>query len=81
MARGLAILTTRVGAVESVVDESNGWFVAPGDSVGLANTLRNIIHSDRNLIKQKQQNSQKRITSFLWENIADSTINHIANKH
>lgn len=81
MARGLAILTTRVGAVEAVVDESNGWLVAPGDSIELANNLRAIIHSDRNLIKQKQENSRKKITSFLWENIADSTINHIANKH
>jgi glycosyltransferase involved in cell wall biosynthesis len=35
MARGLAVLTTDVGAISSVVNQDNGWFVKPGNSQDL----------------------------------------------
>jgi len=77
MARGLAILTTRVGAIESVVDESNGWFVQPGSSDSLRKTLEGILSSDLVVISNKREASLQRIRLFSWDKIAAQTIEKI----
>jgi len=77
MARGLAIVTTRVGAIESVVDESNGWFVQPGNSESLRTTLRQILASSAETIHLKKEASRKRISLFRWDKIAERTIEKI----
>jgi len=77
MARGLAILTTRVGAIESVVDESNGWFVEPGSSDSLRRTLETILSYDLSDISAKREASLQRIRLFSWDKIAAQTIEKI----
>jgi len=77
MARGLAILTTPVGAIESVVDQENGWLLEPGNVQQLADALQSIIESTPEEIQIKQQASLKRITKFTWENIAKQTAEAI----
>ncbi len=69
MARGLAVLATPVGAVETVVNNENGWLVKPGDVKELTDTLRQIIHADPAVIRERQMNARKKIESFLWENV------------
>jgi glycosyltransferase involved in cell wall biosynthesis len=77
MARGLAILTTPVGAVESVVDGRNGWLIEPGNVRELADTLLSIIQSKPEEIYAKQQASLERIALFTWDNIARRTSDSI----
>lgn len=77
MARGLAILTTRVGAIESVVDESNGWFVEAGNSNALRQSMEEILSSDLTIISNKREASLQRIGQFSWDKIAAQTIGKI----
>lgn len=77
MARGLAIVSTPVGAIEAVVDESNGWLISPGNSTQLQETLEKIILSDVSRIRNKQENSLTKISNFLWDKIGTQTIEKI----
>lgn len=78
MARGLAILATDVGAVRSVVNEENGWFVEPGDTKALTQLLQMIIQSDPKEIQARQKSSCTRIHSFHWSKIAEITASKIS---
>jgi len=80
MARGMAVLTTRVGAIESVVSQDNGWFVEPGNSVDLANRMSEIISTNRHAIDQKKEASAQRIAAYTWDRIAAITAGQIAAK-
>lgn len=77
MARGLAILTTRVGAIESVVKEDNGWFVEPGNVTDLIACMKTIINCDRGIISDKKICSVQMIRSFSWNHIAAITAEKI----
>jgi glycosyltransferase involved in cell wall biosynthesis len=77
MARGLAILATPVGAVESVVDQYNGWLIEPGNIQQLSDTLLSILHSKPEEIYLKQQASLERINMFTWDHIARRTSESI----
>jgi glycosyltransferase involved in cell wall biosynthesis len=77
MARGLAIVATPVGAIESVVDNENGWLIQPGNVHELAGILTNIIASSPAEIARKQEASLRRIASFTWDNIARQTAESI----
>jgi glycosyltransferase involved in cell wall biosynthesis len=77
MARGLAILATPVGAVESVVDQQNGWLIEPGNVQNLADTLLSILQLTTEEIQIKQIASLNRITEFTWDNIARQTVEAI----
>ena len=77
MARGLAILATPVGAVQAVVDESNGWLVTPGDANALAQCIQSINHMTKVDLAEKQHASLLRIRQFTWEEIARLTIKQI----
>jgi glycosyltransferase involved in cell wall biosynthesis len=78
MARGLAILATDVGAVASVVDDKNGWFVTPADSAALTGKLLGILHGEKSEIESRRHASILRIKEFTWEKIAALTANRIA---
>ncbi len=78
MARGMAILTTPVGAIESVVDRSNGWLVIPADSSSILTTLKEIVEMSSSGLLAKRENSLKKIRYFIWENIASQTQHEIA---
>lgn len=76
MARGLAIVATPVGAVQSVVDDQNGWLIEPGSVQALVDVLSTIIRSPQD-ISPKQLASIHRIVSFTWDNIARQTAESI----
>lgn len=80
MARGLAVVTTPVGAIEAVVNEENGWLVNPGDEKDLHNTLLRIISTSHSEIGSKQNKSREKIERFLWENIAGLTSDNIVTR-
>jgi glycosyltransferase involved in cell wall biosynthesis len=77
MARGLAIVATPVGAIESVVSDENGWLVEPGNVEAIAAALTNILESSPEELIRKRQASLLRITSFTWDNIARQTAESI----
>lgn len=77
MARGMAVITTRVGAIESVVDESNGWFVEPGNSDSLRDALHQILSGPAEIITRKKEASRQRISLYSWDKIAAQTIEKI----
>jgi glycosyltransferase involved in cell wall biosynthesis len=77
MARGLAILATPVGAIESVVDQRNGWLIEPGNVDTLARLLLQVIQSKPEEIHEKQKASLERIRLFTWDNIARQTAESI----
>jgi glycosyltransferase involved in cell wall biosynthesis len=77
MARGLAIVATPVGAVESVVDQSNGWLIEPGNVSALHQVITSIIEMPAEEIRKKQQASLERIALYTWDNIARQTIDSI----
>lgn len=78
MARGLAVLATPVGAVESIVDEANGWLIEPGDSSVIVQSLNNISKMDRGSLSLKQLNSLNKIKLLTWDSIARETISSIS---
>ncbi len=80
MARGLAVVTTRVGAIESVVDEHNGWFVKPGNSSELRDLLQRIIEAEPSEIEAKKHVSAQRIQDFTWDKIAALTATKLSEK-
>jgi glycosyltransferase involved in cell wall biosynthesis len=77
MARGLAVLATPVGAVESIVDHDNGWLIEAGNVEILYRCLVDIVEMSRDDLKQKQETSLSRIQTYTWERIAQSTAEHI----
>jgi glycosyltransferase involved in cell wall biosynthesis len=73
MARGLAILTTDVGAIASVVSEENGWFVQPGDEKTLRAALLTVLGESADKLLIRQKTSLQRIRQYSWEKIASDT--------
>lgn len=58
MARGLAVVTTPVGAVEDIIrDGETGLLVQPGDSLGLADALERVV-SDETLRRRLGENAR-----------------------
>jgi glycosyltransferase involved in cell wall biosynthesis len=80
MARGLAVLATPVGAVESIVDEANGWLIEPGDSRVIVQSLNNISEMDRGSLLLKQLNSLNKIKLLTWDSIARETTSRISDR-
>lgn len=67
MARGNAVVATKVGAVECLVDEKCGWLINPGKEEELFQILMSIIGEDKEIILQKKKLALKRVSSdFVW---------------
>ena len=79
MARGLAILTTPVGAIPSMVDETNGTFVKPADAGELERAMRKWMDLSSDEMRAMQKASLDRVHSFRWPGIAQRTAEAISN--
>lgn len=78
MASGLAILSTRVGAVDVMVSEKNGWLIPPLDVGALTGMLRLIFSLSPQEITAKKRNSLEKVKAhFLWEAIIQQEIEAI----
>jgi len=67
MARGLAIIATKVGAVPLLVNEDNGWLIEPKETSQL---LKSIIDADLSVLDKKKSKSLSKIKSFDWVQIS-----------
>lgn len=66
MARGLAVISTDVGAVSLLVSSENGWMVEPGDVQSLVAVFHDISKLDSQLLVQKKKASRELIENFVW---------------
>ncbi len=66
MARGLAIITTDVGANGSLANEANALLVEPGSSKSLRETIEQLRSSDALSILDMKRASRRHIESFVW---------------
>lgn len=70
MARGLAVIAKDVGAVEMLVDETNGLLIPPLKTEQLKNALLSFIEMEQHLLQKLKLNSVVKIeTDFLWDKL------------
>ncbi len=80
MARGLAILATDVGAVEFIVDESNGRIIPPLNQVLLEKGILDFLSLPKLELKKMKQNSLTKVQNeYLWEKISALILKRIGN--
>jgi len=78
MARGLAIISTNVGAIPSQISTENGWLIEPGNKKMLYNTMKNAIMMDTKVLAAMKLKSIKKIESnFLWKKVIQNLITNI----
>lgn len=78
MASGLAVIASGVGAIEDLVDESNGWIVPPGDGQALRRAMVAAMSSAGDSIAEKREASMSKVRQhFLWHRVASQTIKNI----
>ncbi len=71
MSYGMAILTTNVGGIPSIVKENqNGFMVEPGDKQGLTVRLAELI-GDKSLRQRFGQQSKTMVDSYYAENVGN----------
>ncbi len=78
MASGCAILATNVGAVNVMVDKTNGWLIPPLNEKEIEDKLIEIMKTDGKEIGQKKKISVNRVKeNFMWDKIIVKEINSI----
>ncbi|WP_258176616.1 glycosyltransferase family 4 protein [Marinilabilia salmonicolor] len=78
MASGCAIIASDVGAVSEQVDSNNGILIEPGNKNQLKNAMINMLNMDNeNLLKMKKISVDRIKEKFLWEQVAERTIQEI----
>lgn len=80
MARGMAIIATRVGAIPNMVTDQNAILIEPGNISMLRTAIREMATMPDAQLCAMQKASIERVRSeFRWEVIADKTIRAIRN--
>lgn len=68
MARGLCCIATDVGAINSVVDPSNGILIEPGNTKALAEAMKTFILMEPDRLSQMQKQAIEKVKQdFNWE--------------
>ena len=80
MARGLAIITTDVGANRLMVSESNGLLIKNNYFSSVYDAMKKIISLNNNELKEMKISSIRSIeNSFTWDLVCNKMINEIKN--
>jgi|ERR1700757_3508281 len=78
MASGCAILATDVGAVNVMVDSSNGWLIPPLSSTIIEQKIVEIIEANSNSIENRKTTSVKKVKeNFMWNQVILKEIDYI----
>jgi glycosyltransferase involved in cell wall biosynthesis len=78
MARGLAVIGTRVGAVPMLVDQSNGRLIEPMETNALKSALKELIAMPNASLQAMREASLARVSNrFRWSNVATDTLEAI----
>lgn len=79
MARGLAVIATDTGAVRTLVDNTNGWLIEPGNATELKSAIEAAIAQRVDQLSNMQHASYHRVAhSLTWEGVIEKTIAHFA---
>lgn len=70
MAGGNAVVSTDVGSVPSVVDETNGVLVSPGDVDSLADALERLLESPNETRKRCEASRARVEADYSWTEVA-----------
>ncbi|WP_179351496.1 glycosyltransferase family 4 protein [Winogradskyella vidalii] len=78
MASGCAIIATDVGAVNTMVNNQNGWLIK-GDIVsGLEKAINGALQMDIATLNHKKRESLNRVKlNFTWEHVVNNTLSAI----
>ncbi len=75
MASGLAIAATDVGAVSSLVDDSNGWLIEGTSVAEIEKTIKKVLNCDESSIQSRKMASLNKVQKrFNWEDVGAQTI-------
>ena len=75
MASGCSILATNVGAVNVIVNKSNGWLIPPLNEEAIEKRLIEIIKTNPKEIEQKKTMSVNQVKeNFMWDKIIAKEI-------
>ncbi|MFN2422772.1 MAG: glycosyltransferase family 4 protein [Cryomorphaceae bacterium] len=78
MARGLAVIATRVGAVPALVDEENGYLIEPLKQSELKSALREMNRiSETELTAMREASIARVKEGFRWSAVAEETLRAI----
>ncbi|HKL02122.1 MAG TPA: glycosyltransferase family 4 protein, partial [Cryomorphaceae bacterium] len=78
MARGLAVIATKVGAIPNMVSEQNGVLITPFKKLELQNALLKFAQMDDESLREMQLSSIEIIKEkFLWNRVAERTLDAI----
>ncbi|MFO0436045.1 MAG: glycosyltransferase family 4 protein, partial [Sphingobacteriaceae bacterium] len=78
MTNGLAVAATPVGAVELLVNNTNGWIIENSSSSEIKKVLLNIIKEDKQVIDEKKKSALAHIKSaFIWDDLIQTFLNEI----
>jgi glycosyltransferase involved in cell wall biosynthesis len=79
MARGLAIVATNVGAVEMLVDDTNGNLVEAINTAELEKALVECIEMDVSVLERKCEESKRKVSNdYLWGNLIQRVTERIS---
>ena len=74
MARGLAVISTDVGAIAAMVGRDNGWLLPPANKELLKQTMQEAIGMDASTLHAKKSASVAKVKSeFTWEVVIQKT--------
>jgi len=77
MSQGLAVIATDVGATASMVDDANGWLIAPGNVDALCSALTSAISLDEDALFARKTASLLQVKRFLWPAVTHESIERI----
>jgi len=79
MASGLAIIATKVGAVDAMVSKESGWLIPPGDVESLERSMVEAIALPKADISERGLVGRRRVESmYTWDRVAERTEHNIA---
>jgi len=74
MASGLAVVATDVGGVAEQVDDSNGFLIQPGDSIGLEAAILACCRATESSLDTLRLRSREKVSEFFWPRVAALTL-------
>ena len=75
MARGLAVISTSVGAIPNMISDSNGRLIPPANKKLLQRAIRQLADMpDAELMKLRAESIKLVKRNFSWERVADQTL-------
>lgn len=77
MACRMAIIASDVGAVELLVDESNGILIRPGNNEDLKVAMLQVLNMSETIIAAMKERSGKKAEHFLWDNIIEKLLDKV----